>query len=149
MSNIVEHIFDQITSVTQDALGADYVPLRRVFDVEQNDSRTMEKAFGVRHGEAISADGVNRVYTMDHSFEIILVNRAVGRDGDSAIQETFNGLYDKADEVLKKIFLSKLNLPNIVLIVDSPSIDTPELLSNGAAMLVVGFNVKYRQAINN
>lgn len=147
MSTIVEDIFDAITTTVQTAVGASYLPLRRVFDPAQNDFRTVAKGFGVRHAEASSADGVNRVYTLDHRFEVVLTRAFVDRNDDAAIQEAINELYDKADEVLKASFLTKLGLSSVILIVDSPTIGAPEILPNSAVSLVVGFNVKYRQAI--
>lgn len=146
--NIVEQIYDQIVILTDLALGTGtYTRLRKVFNPEQNDFRNVNQAFGVRHGSASTADGVTRVYTMDHTFEVLLAKRASSRDTDLTIQETMNELYNKADEVFRTIHLRKLNLPSIVLIVDSPNIGEPEVLDNECVLLTLGFNVKYRSAI--
>lgn len=147
MSTIVQSIFDAVTSTAQTAVGVAYKPLRKVFDPSQNDFRSIEKGFGVRHGESTSADGVTRVYTIDQRFEVVLVRRFVDRDDDAAIQDSINELYDKADEILKAAFLTKLGLSAIILIVNEPAISTPEVLDNGAVSIIVSFNVKYRQAI--
>lgn len=146
--NIVEQIYDQIVTVTDSALGTGtYTRLRKVFSPEENDLRNINQAFGVRHGAASTADGVTRVYTMDHGFEVLLAKRASTRNSDLTIQETINELYDKADDVFRNIHLTKLNLPSIVLIVDSPNIGVPEILENECVLLTLGFNVKYRSAI--
>lgn len=146
--NIVEQIYDGIVTVTDAALGTGtYTRLRKVFSPEQNDFRSVNQAFGVRHQGASSAAGVTRVYTMDHAFEVVLAKRASSRDSDLTIQETINELYDKADDVFRNIHLTKLALPSIVLIVDTPTIGAPEILDNECVLLTLGFNVKYRSAI--
>lgn len=146
--NIVEQIYDSIVTVTDAALGTGtYTRLRKVFQPEENDFRNVNQAFGVRHQSAFSAAGVTRVYTMDHGFEVLLVKRASNRDSDLTVQETINELYDKADDVFRNIHLTKVGLPSIVLIVDTPQIGAPEILENGCVLLTLGFNVKYRSAI--
>jgi hypothetical protein len=147
MSAIVENIFDAITSLAQTTFGVDYVRLRKVREPEENDFRNIQKAFGVRHGQANSTEGVTRVYTMNQRFEVLIVNAAVDRNDDAAVQDVFHVLYNLADEFLKSAFLTKLGLGSTVLLVDLPELSEPTVLANGAAILIVGFNVRYRQAI--
>jgi uncharacterized protein (DUF111 family) len=147
MSAIVNSIFDAIKSEVSTAVGAGWVELRRVLEPEKNDFRTMERGYGVRHGSAFNAAGVTRVYTLDHGFAVILTRRVVSRNDDEEMQEAINDLYDKADEVLKRVFLTKLGLPSLVLNVDTPEIDAPIVLESGGVYIEVRFNVKYRQAI--
>jgi hypothetical protein len=146
MSAYASQIFSAIDDICQ-SVCSDYVKLRRVYDVSQNDARNISKAYGIIHGEAENTDGVTRFYTLDQKFEIVLVNRAVDRDNDADIQAVINTMYDKAESLFNQIFLSKLGLPAIVLIVDNPSMSKPQILENGAAILVLSFNVKYRKAI--
>lgn len=146
--NIVSQIHTNIKSVASTVLGGTWHELRRVFDPEQNDSRTAENAYGVRHGAASSADGVMRYYTMDHSFTVVLSRRFVDRLSDAEIQTVINDLYNKADSILVEVFLKKLSLPTIVLIVDNPSIAEPRVLGNQSVILELSFNVKYRNAVN-
>jgi len=146
--NIVEQIFDAIVDTAQSSLGQEYTQMRRVYSPEQNDSRTAKKAFSVVHGSADYTEGVTRVYTMDHGFRLQIMNTIVERDNDSKIQEAINEMYSKADDFLRNAFLTKLGLSSVVLNVDQPNIEEPQILENGTALLVVGFNVKYRQAVN-
>jgi len=144
--NIVEQIFDKIGDITAAEL-SDHARLRKVLQPELNDLRSVSRAFGVTHGDAISADGVTRHYTLDHTFNLILTDRIVDRDNDAAVQSVFNSLYDRADKVLVKIISSKIGLPSIVLSIDEPSFSAPEVLENVAAVLSVSFVVKYRRII--
>ena len=147
MSTIVTDIFNAIKNESQTILGVEYVALRNIFNPELEDNRNSYKAFGVKHGAAQSADGITRVYTLDHKFEVLLVNRAPTRDDDAAIQVVINELYNKADDLLRNFFLKKLGLSAIILIIDQPELSDPEILANDAVLLRVGFNIKYRKPI--
>lgn len=146
MSNIVEQVFDSVTSIFQANLTG-YTPLRRVFNPELGDLRNISKGYGVIHGAASDTTGPIRFYNLDHSFKGVLVRSFVERLDDAAIQEVINELYDKIDTLLVQMFLTKLNLPAIVSIVNNPSIDEPEILDNQAVVIRFGFNVKYRNQI--
>jgi hypothetical protein len=121
--------------------------MNRVYDPALNDIRTGAKAYGVKHGASDNASGVTRVYTMDMKWEILITDSVADRNSDTAALSVVNALHSKADDILNQIFLTKLSLPSIVLIVDQPRISEPEVLPNGLALIRVGFNVKYRQAI--
>lgn len=146
--NIVEQIHDAIKSTTASVLGAGWVEMRRVFDPSQNDTRTAGMAYGVLHGSASGAAGVQRYYTMDHQFAVVLSRSVVERQDDTEHQAVINEMYDVADDLLVEVFLKKLGLPSIVIIVDNPSISEPQILENGTVIMRVGFNVKYRNAVN-
>ena len=148
MSNIVEQIYDSVVTLTGTELGATWTRLSKVFDPAQNNFREINQAFGVRPRGALTSEGVTRVYTMDHTFDVLLAKRASSRDSDLAILETEFILFSAADELFKKFFLSKLALPSIVLIVNSPSLSDPEVLDNGCVLLTASFNVKYRNLID-
>ena len=147
MSTIVADIFGAIKTESQTILGADYLYLRKIFTPETEDNRLIEKAFAVKHGAAQFADGITRVYTLDQKFEVMIVNRAPSRDDDASVQTVFNTFYDKADDLLRNFFLKKLGLSAVILIIDQPELSEPVILANDAALLTVGFNVKYRKAI--
>ena len=148
MSTIVKTIFDQIESMAQTELGSSWRKLRKVFAPVDNEFRGVENAFKCRHGGAFSADGVTRYYTLDHSFQVLLMRRFVDRGDDHNIQTTINDLYDKADELLTLFIKSRLQLPTTVLHVFNPSIGEPEVLANNSVLLTVGFDVKYRRQLD-
>lgn len=147
MSAVVSSIFSAVTSTVTTALGATYKALPKIYNLEENDFRIIDKAYAVRHGASSFADGITRVYTMDQRFEVVLVNRAVTRNNDNDIQTAINTLYDKADDILRSAFGKKLGLSNVIINVDSPEISEPQILDNSAVVLIVAFNVKYRQSI--
>jgi hypothetical protein len=147
MATIVKDIFDAITTTTQTELGSTWNKLRRVYAPELNDFRTGENAFAVKHLSASSADTTLRFYTLDHLFEVILSRSFVERLSDDEIQIAINDLYDQADKLLVKFFISKLGIPANVMIVDQPSLSEPEVLENQLVILRVGFNVKYRNQV--
>lgn len=147
MSAVVSSIFSAVVTTVTTALGATYKALPNIYKLEENDFRVIEKAYAVRHGASSFADGVTRHYTMDQRFEVVLVNRATTRNNDSDVQTAFNTLYDKADDILRASFSTKLGLSSVIINVDSPEISEPQILDNGAAVIIVAFNVKYRKAI--
>lgn len=146
--NIVQQIFDSITSLAQAELGAEWKPMPKIYDPAQADDRRASKAFGVKHGAAQNAEGILRNYTLDHHFDLLLQRTFVEKLDDSAIQAVINELYDKADDCLTEFMLKKLGLPAIVLIVNEPSMPEPEILGNASVVLRVGFNVKYKNAVS-
>lgn len=146
--NIVEQIFDSVETIAQATLGGTWKKLPKVLKPEDNDLRTIERGFGVRFGAASAAEGVTRVYTMDHVFELVLGRRAVERNDDGEVLETFNDLYAKADDVFRELVLKKAGLPGIVLLIDKPAMDPPQILANEGAILVMSFVIKYRNQIN-
>jgi hypothetical protein len=147
MSDIVGDIHAAIKSLAQTTLGTDYLPLRKIIDPSENDARIIVKGFAVKHGEATNTEGVIKAYTLNQKFQLLITNSAFNRDDENTVQDVFNNLYDKADDFLNAAFLTKLGLPSTVLLVDQPEIAEPAILSNGAALLILTFNVKYRRVI--
>lgn len=147
MSAVVGDIHAAIKTLAASVLGASYNELKYIYSPEKNDLRNIKTAYAVTHGQASSADGVTRVYTMDQVFTLIIVKRAIRRDSDDDIQTVINEIYSKADDFLVQAFLTKLGLSSTVLIVDQPEISEPEILDNESVLIRVSFNVKYRKAI--
>lgn len=123
------------------------VQLRRVFQPEENDFRHPNMAYGVRHLSASPASTVTRVYTLDHSFEVLLGKRFVDRDSDSDKQAVINALYEQAHALFVAMVNTKLGLASSVLNVEQLSFTEPEILANEIALLRAQFVVKYRQAL--
>lgn len=146
--NIVEQIYDSMTTLVQNQLGVDYKKMRKIFQPDLNDLRSAEKSFAVRHLAANTADGVQRYYTMDHGFEVMVSRVFVDRLDDIQIQEVINELYSKLDDIITEALIKKLGLPSIVMIVSDPSISEPEVLENRSVLMRLQMNVKYRNAVN-
>lgn len=147
MSNLVSQILTQTKSIVSTELGASYSEIPFIYDVEKNDLRRASLGYGVRPLGAISNPTVFKSYTLDHEFEIILT-QVFARAGtnDSQVEEAFNTMYDKADELYSNLLATKINLPTIVLNVQEPSLLEPEVLSdNKLGVLRMQYTVKYRK----
>lgn len=120
-----------------------------VQDISKNNKRTAANAYGVRALAASESEGaLLRTVTLDHTFEIILTENYVNRQSDAEIEASLNNLYDKADEIFKVLVNSKVNLPELVLSVSSPSILDPEILETAKFVaLRLQLKVKYRSTL--
>lgn len=146
--NLVEQIHTAIKSKVTTALGASYKELQFVFDVSKNSERGMASAYGVRPLAASNASGVTQHYTLDQQFEVILTGLAARTNSDSDKFTLIFSLYDKVDEIFNTCFLTKLGLPSIVMIVDSPNISEVEFFDeNQFIVLRFTMNIKYRRQI--
>lgn len=150
MSNLVENINDALTTLVGTELSTGYSVLNYIHTIEKNFLNGSKNRYGVRPLNASSASGVTRVYTLDHSFQIIITSEYINSGVDDIAQreETFV-LYDKMDEVFKAAYLTKVGLPNTILNIDNISIQEPEYLdAHNVVVLRADFNIKYRQAID-
>lgn len=147
MSAAASTIFSAIDSQAASVLGAGYTRMKRIFEPTENDLASLKNSYGVKYGEATSADGVVRSYTLDQKFEVMLATTAVSRSDDQAVQTALSGLYDLADDLLTQFMGTKLGLPALVLLIDSPAIAEPRPFPNGSVLLTISFTVKYRRPI--
>ena len=149
MSNYVEQIITQSKLLIANELGSDYQELQFIYDIEKNTLRGARLAYGIRPLNAFTAEGVTRVYTLDHEFEVILTDTFARGDNDSQREASLNTMYDKSDEIFKELVNKKINLANFVLNLFNPSISEPEFLDdNKFIILRFQFTVKYRSALN-
>lgn len=148
MSNIVTQIHGAIETLVATQLGGTYEKMRKIYNPSENDMRNAKSSYAVLHGAASNAEGVTRVYTLNHSFRVQVMTSFVDRLDNANIQTEINSLYDKIDAILVNMHLTKLGLPSIVLLVNEPSIDEPQVLFENTAVLIsFGINVRYRNAI--
>lgn len=145
--NLVEQIYDSLTTVVTGVVGSEYKFMRRIFQPDLNDLRNAKKAYAVRHLSAADASSETRHYTLDHGFEVMLMQTIVDRGDDRETQSTINELYDLADDVIRTVFLQKAGLPSIVMIVNRPSISEPEIIGGDCVLLRISFNVKYKNEV--
>jgi hypothetical protein len=148
LSNIVDQIHGAIETSVATVLGANYQKMRRIYNPSENDLRNSKSSYSVLHGAASSSIGITNHYTLDHSFRIQVMTTFIDRLDDANIQDEINSLYSKIDDILVNMHLTKLGLPSIVLVVNEPSIDEPQVLFENTAVLIsFGINVRYRKAI--
>ena len=148
MAAIVQNIITQSKVLAAGILGASYKELRFVYNVDKNDIRSAEKAYGVRPLEASPVETVTRVYTVDQRFELILTDTIGRSDDDTQRTDAMNVMYDKVDEIFKSLVNTKINLSSTVLNIVGPSISEPEfVLDNKLVILRMQYTVKYRSAL--
>ena len=148
MADIVNQIHGKIRTLGLAELGSEWQYMRKVFDPTQNDLRGSEKAYGVLHGGATDTAGILKHYTVDQDFELLLMCSLANLSDDADIQVEINDIYDQIDELFKLFLASKLELPAIVLNVDTQSISQPEVLDNNAVLIRAAINVKYRSLLD-
>jgi hypothetical protein len=146
--NFVEQINDAIKARMAIVLGSPYKELDYVLDVSSNNFRNSATRYGVRPLESSPSEGVLRSVTLDHTFQIILVDPFVNRDNDLAQREITFTQYAKMDDIYKDLLGSKAGLSNIILLVSSPSTAEPEYLEEeNVAILRGNIPIKYRRTI--
>ena len=148
MANVVSQIRSAIeTQVKSVGSLTDADKLRYVFDIEANDKRVLENGWHVLPLDAVNAAGVNKFYTLDQSFEIILTKTAPRQQDDDQALTAIDDLYSLADDLFKDMLDTQLGL-SFVLVVFDPSISAPELVLEGSAVaLRIQLTVKYRQSV--
>lgn len=152
MSTVVGDIRSGIETRVATSLGGTYQKMRRFFDASLNTQRLAEKGYAVLHGPAADAstEGTFKHYTLDQTFDILIVD-TIARDHDDAGKQTVaDDLYDKADAMLVDFLGTGLNSISVtdgqVLTTNQPSIAEPEFLENNSVLLRVTLNVKYRRS---
>lgn len=151
MSTVVADIRTGIEARVATSLGATYQKLRRFYLPEQNSQRDAEKGYAVIEGAAIdaSSEGTFKFYTLDHQFDIIVVDTIARDTEDSYKQTVAEDLYDKIDEMLVDFLgsgLGTISVTNgIILTTNQPTISEPEFLENNSVLIRASLNVKYRR----
>ena len=82
MANLVEQIKDAIDAEVRTQTGLTTTDrLRKFFDIEQSDRRTIRNGYAVRPLAASTSDGIIKNYTLSQEFEVILT-KAIPRQAD-------------------------------------------------------------------
>jgi hypothetical protein len=148
MATTVTQIIAKIKEQAGTELGAEWTELPHVLDLTKNDNRRGKQGYGVRPLSASEAGGITNTYTLDHGFELVLMASVPKHDDDSQTFDVIGTLYDKQDELLKRMIRTKLGLPGVVLLVSAPNLAEPEFINDRQFVaLRQTFNVRYRQAI--
>lgn len=149
MANVVEQINNAITSRVTNVLGSTYSQLDYILDVSKNQFFGNKRRFGVRPLSGASVIGVTRQYTIDQEFEIIITHDFVNVTNDSDQRAKQFILYDQMDSIFVDLFLTKANIPNIILNIEAITLGEPEFnLDESLAVLRSQIVVKYRQALS-
>lgn len=148
MSNIVEQICDAFESSISTQLGVTYKELKYKFDVAENNFKINKKRYGVIPSSGETFSGITCNYTMSQDFEVILTDDFVNRLGDSGQRSAMFGLYDQMDKIFKELYTQKAGIPNIIILVESMTLEEPEFLEDNIVVLRSIFTVQYRQPLN-
>jgi hypothetical protein len=124
-----------------------YSPLRYYYDIEKNDYKGNVDRYGIIPKEIESQSGVIRSVTVNQTFQIILTTGYKnGPMSDSDLQSKVKTLYDKMDDVLHDLFLTKLGVPSIVLLSTLNGYEEPEILEEQKVVaLRMDLTVRYRR----
>lgn len=149
MSNLVEQIANSMETQIASVVGSEYAELDYKFDVSKNDFFNNKQRFGVIPQGASTGLSITKVYTLDHSFEVILTHDYINKDKTDADQRRVTyELFDKLDEIFKQLYRSKAGLTNIVLNIGELTVSEPEFLDEESlAILRAQLLVTYRNAI--
>ncbi len=152
MGDVVKTIYQAVESVVQTELSftAAANRMRYVIDPSKNDFKTIKDAYGILRLDAEPAAGVNRSYTMDHAYQVLLTGRVVNKlQGDQEVQEVLHILYNRSDTVLKALINKKLGLSTTVLNVFNQAWLAPEIFDeNRLVLLRTAFTIKFREPLN-
>ena len=148
MANTVKDILTQSRLVASTELGATYQRLMFVFDLSKLNTYAAKLAFGFRSLSAVPNETVTKSFTQDQEFELILVDTIANTSNDTDREESLDVMYDKQDEIMKQMILTKINLSGVVLNVSQPSISEPEFFDdNKIVALRTQYTVKYRSLL--
>ena len=149
MSNFVEQIVESMESIIGTTLGATYKKLSYKFNVEQNDFVRNKKRYGVVPLDAESAITAMRYYTINHTFQVILIDDYKNVGGNDKKQEqVLFSLYDKLDDITENLYNKKLGISNIVYYVTLSSKEEPEFIEeDNVIALRANYVVQYRKQI--
>lgn len=139
-SSIVESLRTEVATI----LGTDWNRLAYVYDVNKNDTKTIQKGYGVRSLAAIEIDDlIGKNVSVEHSIEIILTNDYVSSGAnDDNVEDEIVTLQDSAQLIYESIVYKKWN-SNIILVSDL-SIEEPELLEDNGLALRFSVTIRYR-----
>lgn len=118
------------------------------YDIEGNSERGLEEKFGFVPRDADFADGRAMGFTtMDHVFQLILVDTFINKDDDTSQHTILMNMYKKIHGSLVELQKSRLTLPtptNKVLLIRGLNIEEPEVNEeNGSIALRLNFNIRY------
>ena len=145
MSAIVKTIRDNFETLIGTTLGATWQVLENKYKLDNGHNNNQTQRFGVIVGSATGTTGVTKSYTLDRSFDLMLLNKY---NKESDIQATVDILEDALDEVTKVAIHNKLGTSANVLNVEIVSVNEIELNEiEKVAILRATYLVKYRNPL--
>ena len=123
-----------------------YKRLKYSYDLEKNNKRASDDAYGIGAGASSSVEGTFRTITMDQEFFVILTKDFGGRNDDNAERTALKAIYDDMETLYRDLFQSKLGIPAVVYLVSELSLDEPEKIADNVISVRMSFTVKHRKS---
>jgi hypothetical protein len=139
----ISSILTSITSQVSTSLGGTWSELEYIYNLEANNTKNIEKRYGVGTLNGASVGGTTKAITVDFDFFIVLTKNFVNRSSDENQRTLLSEIYDEFETINQNIFQKKLNNANILLVSDL-SYDEPEIINDNGISVKVNFTIKYR-----
>jgi len=123
-----------------------YKRLKYSYDLEKNNKRASDDAYGIGAGAGSSVEGTFRTITMDQEFFVILTKDFGGRSDDNAERTALKAIYDDMETLYRDLFQSKIGIPSVVYLVSELSLDEPEKIADNVISVRMSFTVKHRKS---
>ena len=123
-----------------------YKRLKYSYDLEKNNKRVSDDAYGIGAGAGSSVEGTFRTITMDQEFFVILTKDFGGRSDDNAERTALKAIYDDMETLYRDLFQSKIGIPSVVYLVSELSLDEPEKIADNVISVRMSFTVKHRKS---
>lgn len=136
-TNVVREITEGMMAEIAGVLGPAFQPIPYVYDVSKNNFKQSMSKYGVRPLATFEINGVVRVTTHQHSFQVVLTEGYIETSiGDARIQTTVLDLFDKMNIIYKKLETVKAGVPLKVLNVTNLVISEPEILEQDKVLVL-------------
>ena len=139
----ISSILTSLESQVSTSLGATWSELEYIYNLEANNTKNIEKRYGVGALSGASVSGTTKAVTVDFDFFIVLTKNFVNRSSDENQRTLLSEIYDEFDTINQNIFQKKLSNANILLVSDL-AYDEPEIINDNGISVKVNFTVKYR-----
>jgi len=144
----VSSILTSLEAQVSSTLGSDWSELEYIYDLEANNSKNIEKRYGVGVDSGDSVPGTNKAITYDFNFFVVLTRCYVNKSSDEAERVVISDLHDKLESIDINVFQKKLGNARVLLVSDINH-EAPEKLDKGGVALRVNFVVKFRKQTTN
>lgn len=146
MSSVQTQILDAIDTRINTVLSGAWKRLNYSYELEKNDFRTINRAFGAGVGAGSTVEGTTNAVTMDQTFFVVLSTNFTNRKDDQGERNAIDEINDNLELLWRDFFTSKLGLNTLVLTVSAFDIDEPERFADNVVAIRASFTVKHRKS---
>lgn len=148
MSNVITTIFDNLKTVISSTVDASYKELKFVRELGKNDTRNLEKGWGLKFLDGPATDTITKAYSVDQGFELVLTRTNIRKNDETDVESAEKLLFDEATDIMIPLIHNNIGATVGVSKVSAPSFSEPELLNDASFIaLRVQFTVTYRQQL--